>query len=361
MYSKERGFSAIIFVIIFITAAISAIVGKNLLYLALAGEEIQNSTTDTLANTFNVTETTKIALGDNIYTITPHTDIREDIYDITEYLEFNSDMTVLTATFSTRYNNINYCVLNGDTILDYRLDPKTEFVGITMGDVDVTNPQSKSVTVNSYDYPNISDLIPYTSQYTRNRLAFNTLNGIYSLKYPQTYITSNGLSEQSDTTTLAIGLPKNFTDVVFFQSDLTHMAPVVLDNHADEVLDHLSSIPHVRLSYNETEQLLSLYTNFTSIQEGTINETLNDSGITLKVEMHESDAYDITSGTSVLNYPTQTTFNFQAFNTLPLSNWNVSSTPYTLNFKGCIPSRITLIRKGYFHTLEKTNRVNREN
>ena len=362
MFSNERGFSQVlIFVLVLLLGALSLIINQNLLNLSVLEHKTEDMTTDTIANTYDVLETTKVAIGDNIYEISPTSEILEDIYSIEEYLEFNKDFTVLTATLSTRYNNINYCILNGNKILDYRLDPKTQFVGFTIGEVDTTNPNMKAVTVPDYNYPNTSNLVPFTSEYSRNRLSFNTLNGVYALKYPQVYKTSNGSSEMSDLTTLSIALPTEFTDIIFFQSDLTHNAPTVLKDSASEILDVISQYPYVRITYNATKTLIQLSTNLTSIPSGTLNNTLSNTGLTVGIDMHDAHAYDISSGNSRLDYPTQNKFKFQAFDTLDLSNWHTSPKVYTMDFNGCIPRKITILRDGYYHIVNTTNSVKQLN
>lgn len=362
MYSKERGFSQfLVVVVMLIVATLAVVVNQNLMNLAINEANINDSTTLTIANQFDVTETTKVALGDKIYEITPNAKLEDEVFPIIEYLEFNKDFNVVTVTLNTKYNNINYCVLNGNKILDYRIDPKTRFVGFTMGSVDTTNPAMKSVTVNDYNYPNTSHLVPYTAEYSRNRLSFNVLNGVYALKYPQTYITSNTSTELSNYTTLAIALPKQFTDIIFFETDLTHNAPIVLQDSASEILSHLKEYPYIKINYNEEDKYIGLSTNYASIDSPTMNEKLTNTGVTVDISMHNADAYDITSGQSRLNYPTQHKFKFQDNDVLELSNWNMSSKEYEIDFVGCVPQKITLTRNGYYYTITTDKSVRKLN
>lgn len=362
MSSNERGFSQVLVcILIVLLATIAVIVNQNLLNLEKVKKDTNDSTTSVMASTYDVTETTKIALGDKIYEITPNAEIKEDIYLVEEFIEFNKDFNVVTATLSTRYNNINYCILNKNKVVDYRLDPKTQFVGFNMGSVDTTSPSMSAVTIPNYDYPNTSSLVPYTASYSRNRLSFNTLNGVYSLKYPQIYKTSNSITEQSDMTTLAIALPTEFTDIIFIQSDLTHQAPIVLRDSSEEILDNLNYYPYIRFTYDESTNLITMTTNVTDIKDNTLNNTIVNSGITVTLYMHQNEAYDIASNTSVLNYPTQNKFKFQSNDTLELSNWNVSNKLYTMDFKGCIPRKITVTRHGYYHNISRKTSVQQLN
>ena len=355
---SERGFSIFwVTVIIFFSIAIATIIAKDLRNLALVEKGIERTTTDTIANTYEVNESTTVAIGDNIYQITPNVIIEEDIYPSKEILEFSKDMDRLTITMGTRYNQVNYMILDGNKILDYRLDPKTEFVGFKLGEVDTSNPLTKSVTVPNYEYPNTQTLIPFTAKHTRNRLSFNVLNGVYMLKYPQVYKTSNDLSELSDTTTLAIKLPDDFTDIILFHSDMLHPAPIVLRDDYTEVTDYLTTIPHIRISYSEIDSKLTISTNLVSIENESLNGKVIQNGVTVSMDMHQANAYEIISQGNRLNYPTQNKFKYQIHDEVEQSNWNYSKNSFSIDFVGCIPQTFTIDRKGYFFTKTTENTV----
>lgn len=355
---NERGFSIFwVTVIIFFSIAISIIIAKDLRNLALVEKDIERTTTDTIANTYEVSESSTVVIGDNIYEITPNTVVKEDIYPVKDILEFSKDMDRLTVTMGTRYNQLNYLVLNGNKILDYRLDPKTQFVGFNFGEVDTANPAVQSVTVANYEYPNTQTLIPFTSSHTRNRLSFNVLNGVYALKYPQVYKTSNDLSELSDTTTLAMQLPKEFTDIILFHSDILHPAPIVLRDDYTEVTDYLTTTPHIRISYSEADSKLRISTNLVSIENESLNGKVIQNGATIEMEMHPASAYEITSEGNKLNYPSQTKFKYQVHDEVEQSNWNYSKQIFDIEFTGCIPQTFTIDRNGYYFTRTTENTV----
>jgi hypothetical protein len=352
LIKNERGFSLLFTsVVVFFSLAISGIIAKDLLSFKRIDNEVTASATGEIANTFDLEERKNVAIGDNIYEVTPVRELKEDIYSVTDMIKLTEDLDILTATMDTKYGYMNYILLNGDTILDYRIDPKTSFVGFTLDDSIETGDY---YTVTTTSYPSRQSLIP-TNGTMRNRLTFMKNGNRYKLIYPASFNTSNGAGIGLDTTTVALRLPSDWTDIYFFQTDLTHQAPIVLNNKGHEVTWQLETMPYIHL--NLDDDIITLNTNLVSIEDGAINNTIAQQGIEIGVTVYDAESYNITSQGSKLNYPTQNSFKYQIYNQVPMSNWNYFENAFSVKFTKCIPKTITINRKAYYHELNKSNDV----
>lgn len=354
---NERG-SSLVWVIgfIFLSGVVGAITAKVNLRTAVTEKVTQRKTTDEIANTIVTDVNMDVAIGDNIYNISPNVELNEHVYPVKNSIEFGKDR--ITFTMNTKYKWVNYAVINNGMIVDYKIDPKTEIVGIPFSEFD--SPTS-AVTVKDYNYPSILELIPYTTEHSQNRLSFDVKDGRYKLKFPRTYTTSNDSGEKSEYTNFTVNLPKQYTDVIVFYSDLTHLPPTIINNDSYELEGQLQNIPHLRLSYKNHDKLITLSTNIVSIDNQSINGKLNYSGTSFEIDMYENTAYEISSEGNPLNYPTQDKFRYQIHQEAELSNWNCYSNTYNIEFKNCLPRTIDIILNDYYHTTTHTNTVTNKN
>lgn len=355
---NEKGITLPYALIVFmLTTVLGILIASHLKLAGILAHESNKAATLSVAKSYTVDSVTNIALGDNIYRITPEEILEEQNYDIVDKLYF-AERSV-TVTMNTKYSYINYAILNGNKVIDYKIDPKTEIIGIAFSEL--AEPIDSVVTVPDYEYPSISQLIPYTVEHSKHRLSFDVKDGKYRLKFPLKYNTANDITESSATTTFTIPFPDKFTDILIFYSDKLHISPIVIDDLDSELIYAMITTPYIRLSYDDEKKTILFSSNLVSVTGTSLNETLSYTGPLIEITMYDDVSHDIVCDGYVLNYPEQNKIKYQLNQTSHLTTWHYSTEPYSILFTNSFPKEITITRTGYMYTILRNNIVTERN
>lgn len=341
--------------LIVLCSIVAVITAKSLMSIVQDSENAKDKTINSILTKQDVDQTTNIIIGDEVYEVTSNKEIKEDVYPVSETLKFEPDK--ITATIDTKYQYVNYFTLDNGVLLDYRIDAKTNFVGIPIAP---TSGTLENYIVTSSNYPNLQQLRTRLINDSKYTLGFGKdKNGNYCVTNPFSIDMSSTDLNANYASTFEIPVTQNTSDIYIFKTDETHPLPITLSGLASDLTSAISDYPYIHIKYYDDDglQLVEVSSNLPSIDSGVMNGKLAYTGIGIDLKVKETANYDIEVNNQELIYPSQNKVKFQLQHLVPVSNWHISPNIDTLKFKGCMPDTLTFERNAYFHTEKLSNSI----